>query len=53
MNMKNMSGKIAYTQFLHDGSELKVRENGDGSISFIIPGIKPDQTISVVEIFLK
>ena len=53
MKMKNRAGKIAYTQFLHDGSELKIRENKDGSVNFIIPGIKPDQTVSVVEVFLK
>lgn len=53
MKMGNMVGKIDYAQFLHDASEIRYRENGDGSVNFLIPGIKPDQTISVVEVFLK
>jgi len=53
LKMKGMAGKIAHVQFLHDGSALKFRENSDGSVNFIIPGIKPDQTISVIEVFLK
>lgn len=52
MMMANMAGKIKYAQFLHDGSEIRFRKNDDNSVNFIIPGIKPDQTISVVEVFL-
>lgn len=53
LKMQNMAGKIDYAQFLHDASEIRFRENADGSVNFIIPGIRPDQTISVVELFLK
>ncbi|MBR5586431.1 MAG: alpha-L-fucosidase [Clostridia bacterium] len=53
LKMKDMAGKVAYVQFLHDASELGFREKNDGSVNFIIPGIKPDQTVSVVEVFLK
>jgi alpha-L-fucosidase len=53
LKMKHMAGKLDYAQFLHDASELRFRENADGTVNFIIPGIRPDQTISVVELFLK
>lgn len=53
MRMENLAGKIDYAQFLHDASEIRFRENPDGSVNFIIPGIKPEQTVSVVEVFLK
>ena len=53
MKMGNMAGKIDYAQFLHDASEIRFRENPDGTVNFIIPGIKPKQEISVIEVFLK
>lgn len=53
LRMANMAGKIDYVQFLHDASEIQIREKKDGSVSFLIPGIKPKQEISVLEVFLK
>ena len=53
LKMGNMAGKIDYVQFLHDASEIQYREKADGSVSFLIPGIKPNQLISVIEVFLK
>ena len=53
LKMGNMAGKIDYVQFLHDASEIRFRENKDGTVNLIIPGIKPNQEIAVVEIFLK
>ena len=53
LKMGNMAGKIDYAQFLHDASEIRYRENADETVNFLIPGIKPDQEISVVEVFLK
>ena len=53
LKMGNMAGKIDYAQFLHDASEIRYRENADGTVNFLIPGIKPNQEISVVEVFLK
>ena len=49
----NLADKIDYCQFLHDGSEIKFRKNEDGSVNFVIPGIKPDMYIPVIEVFLK
>ena len=51
--MENVSGKFAYAQFLHDGSEIRFRENANGSVSFVIPGIKPECIVSVIEVILK
>ena len=34
-------------------SEIKYREESDGSVNFIIPGIRPDVTVPVIELFLK
>lgn len=53
MNMCNMADKIEYAQLLNDNSEIKFREEYDGSVNFIVPGIKPDVTVPVIELFLK
>jgi len=55
--------KVAYAQFLHDASEIKVRlapkeHGGQSGIynkadSFMLPMVKPDQEIPVIECFLK
>lgn len=51
--LENASGKIDYAQFLHDNSEIYVREGKDGNVSIQVPGIKPKCEIPVIEIFLK
>ncbi len=51
--MEDIAEKIDYSQFLHDGSEIRYRENNDGSVNFIIPGIRPDMINPVIEVFLK
>ena len=55
--------KIEYARFLHDASEIRVRQGRGGGHSqggevrrpgaFIIPVIQPDQEIPVIECFLK
>ena len=50
--MENMAGKIDYAQFLHDGSEISIREKGD-LVTFLTPGIRPSQLVPVIEVFLK
>jgi len=52
LKMENMIGKVEYAQFLHDNSEIEIREKGD-LVTFLTPGIKPPQVISVIEVFLK
>ena len=52
-NNEDMKGKIDYAQLLNDGSEIRFREEKDGSVNFIIPGIKPDVTVPALELFLK
>ncbi len=51
--MANLVDKIDYAQILHDGSEIKYHPNKDNSVSFVIPGIKPDTPVTVIEVFLK
>lgn len=50
--MENLSGKIDYLQFLHDGSEIAFRESNDGSVSVLVPELKPDCIIPVIEVML-
>ena len=52
LEMEMPAGKIDYAQLLHDGSEVAIREK-DGIVTFLTPGIKPEQTITVIEVFLK
>jgi len=53
LKMQGMAGKVDYAQLLHDASEIRYRENADGSVNFIIPGIQPKQTVCTIELFLK
>ena len=55
------SERVKYAQFLHDASEIKVKvplsvsgtPRKDVDPSLILPVIKPDVEIPVVEMFLK
>jgi len=52
----NLAGKVVYAQLLHDGSEVKFRENPDDpekGVVFHIPAVKPLAEIPVIELFLK
>ena len=50
--MENIAGKIKYMQFLHDGSELRYRENSDGSVNLIVPELRPNCVVPVIEVIL-
>ena len=54
--------RIAYAQFLHDGSEVKVKSLNHWLVenypeapkqNFILPVVKPDVEVPVIEVFLK
>ncbi len=45
--------RIDYAQFLHDASEIKFRPQKDGTTRILLPANKPNQLISVIELFLK
>lgn len=63
--LPNLNGKVRYMQFLHDGSELKWRENDpkggstmvgvsdDNGVFLNLPIYKPNMEVPVVEIILK
>ena len=56
--MPCLAGKIEYAQFLFDASEVKYHSkttlvNEDMDNTFILPTVKPDTLIPVIEIFLK
>ncbi len=58
LQMPCLAGKIEYAQFLHDASEVKYHESatlvGDSmSNTFILPTVKPDTLVPVIEVFLK
>lgn len=58
LQMPCLAGKIEYAQFLHDASELKYRSTaalvGDTmDNTFILPTVKPNVTVPVIEVFLK
>ncbi|MCR5371231.1 MAG: alpha-L-fucosidase, partial [Clostridium sp.] len=59
-----LAGKVAYAQFLHDGSEIRMTEGetghfsegaarGDGLLVLHLPAVKPDMEVPVIELFLK
>ena len=58
LNMPCLAGKVEYAQFLHDASEVKFRSateetNTITTNAFILPPVKPDALIPVIEVFLK
>lgn len=59
-----MAGKVAYAQFLHDGSEIRMTEGeadhfsegaarGKDLLALHLPIVKPDMEVPVIELFLK
>jgi alpha-L-fucosidase len=56
LNLKGMSDRIKYVQFLHDASEVKFSQGSGedaGNISFNLPILKPPVEIAVLEVYLK
>ena len=64
MKVQGLAGKVAYAQFLHDGSELlftegKVNHFSEGAtqaedlLVIELPPVKPDVVVPVIELFLK
>jgi len=60
--LKGYGDKVKYAQFLHDASEIKIgkphgswikQENNENNINLILPVIKPNVEIPVIELFLK
>ena len=57
--MPCLTGKVAYSQFLHDASELPFRDKASsrcGEVmesTFVLPILKPNVTVPVIEVFLK
>ena len=56
--MPCLEGKVKYAQFLHDGSELKYDPQSGFACNkmekiFLLPTIKPDAIVPVIEVFLK
>ena len=63
LHLPGLSGKVAYAQLLHDGSEIAFDERATqvcghgatpkGAVTLHLPVRKPDVEIPVVEVFLK
>ena len=64
LELRGFAGKVEYAQFLHDGSEVLMREGdaghfslattkGDDMLFLTLPTIKPNVTVPVIELFLK
>ena len=64
LELKGYAGKVDYAQFLHDGSELLMREGDPGHYSeaqtksddllvITMPEVKPNVIVPVIELFLK
>jgi len=64
LQLPGLAGRVAYAQFLHDGSEIAFTERGikhfsvglpddNGLFVLELPVVKPDVVVPVVELFLK
>ncbi|MBV7533865.1 alpha-L-fucosidase [Chitinophaga sp. sic0106] len=52
-DLPGMKGKIKYAQFLHDGSEIKMRATEKGDVAMELPVLKPNVEIPVIELVLQ
>ena len=66
IHLKGLSGKVKYAQFLHDGSEVKMRDSATaqvhvslshktpaGAVTVDLPVVKPAVEVPVIELILK
>jgi len=55
LKLANMADKIKYVQFLHDASEIRfgVSDESKNDLILVLPVLKPQVEIPVLEIFLK
>jgi len=65
LHLPNLAGKVKHAQFLHDGSEVRLRERDSsiheglnskspaGAVTLDFPVVKPDVEVPVVELLLK
>jgi alpha-L-fucosidase len=56
LTCRELAGRVGYAQFLHDGSEVAWKETGAEGRNvprFLLPAVRPDVEIPVIEILLK
>ncbi|NSL90118.1 alpha-L-fucosidase [Chitinophaga sp. Mgbs1] len=53
IDLPGLKGKVKYAQFLHDGSEIKMRDGEKNALTLDVPVRKPDVEIPVVELVLE
>jgi alpha-L-fucosidase len=64
LQLPELAGKVEYVQLLNDASEITFKQSGEevpvleeairpGCIELILPVVKPDVVVPVVEIYLK
>lgn len=64
LHLPGLAGKIAYAQLLNDAGEVRFRDSGvthaydeedagSGAVTLMLPVLKPDVVVPVVELFLK
>lgn len=62
--LPGLAGRVEYAQFLHDGSEIRMTEGrvdhfsegaaqSEGLLVLVLPAVKPDMLVPVIELFLK
>lgn len=52
LTLMGYKNKIKYIQFLHDGSEVKVKKESGNDLTLQLPEKKPDMEIPVIEVVL-
>jgi alpha-L-fucosidase len=52
MVLKDMAAKVKYVQFLQDASEIKFSASNN-DLNLVLPVLKPDSEIPVLEVYLK
>jgi alpha-L-fucosidase len=53
LRLPGMAGRVAYAQFLHDASEVRMEATGGETLTLHLPTIAPPVAVPVIELFLR
>jgi alpha-L-fucosidase len=52
LRLPGLAGRVRYAQLLHDASEVRMDDAGDGSLTLLLPTVAPPVEVPVIELFL-
>lgn len=53
LRLPGLAGRVEYAQLLHDASEVRMDQPGDGTLTLELPTVAPPVAVPVIELFLR